>query len=105
MSHVADESEIFSASRVNAVAAKSTEKVVKTVRVASDPRCWPTFEVCLDRCKGTANDRVADSDVCEYVQVVALHAEMAARLALTKCRGGHVIDVLCVHPGRFVRAS
>lgn len=102
---VIDESEIFSASRVSVVAAKSTEKVYKTVRIASDPRCWPTFSVCLDRCKGTANDRVADSDVCVYVEVQALHADMATRKALEKCRGGHVIDVLCVHPGKFVRAS
>lgn len=102
---VIDESEIFSASRVNAVAAKHTDKVFKTVRIASDPRCWPTFAVCLDRCKGTANDRIADSVACEYVEVVALHADMAARKALEKCRGGHVIDVLCIHPGNFIKVS
>lgn len=103
---VVDESELFSAARVTAVASKSTDKVVKFVKTASDERCWPTFEVCVDSSRGNANDRVVDCDVCEYVEVVALHEDMARRRALAKFNyRGVVIDVLCVHPGKAVKVS
>lgn len=91
-----DESEIFSASRVQAVANKCTDKVHKSVKLATDERCWPTFEVCVDRGR----------EKCPYFTVVALHEDMAARRALEKVKfDGHVISILCIHPGNSVKVS
>lgn len=93
---VVDESEVFSASRVQAVANKVTGKVYKSVKSATDKRCWATFDVCID----------LGRDNCPYITVKAPNVDHAKKLALEKVHWrGVVLDVLCTHPGKSVRVG